>query len=229
MSKRAKAKRVAKSLNNLVKQVKANTAMLKQTVEGKQSYYSTSQLLGNSSFNTFDIFSSLSQGVADTASGTSVSDGARIGNSINLKHMSGRILIDSYRYGGDPANPAVKSGGMHRVIVYNSPCGEVLNAADILRDGTSAFAAMRSPYRVDIEQGKMYQIWLDKTFFLSDAKPAVLMNLSKKWKNGHKVIYDDNNGTPSNFRPRLLVISEDVPPTTGNVLSMTIKSKYEDL
>ena len=215
---RSKARRGRGAMAKLSKQVRANTAMLKQTVEPKQIYYAGSNAVSSGSTSHSEVLGGLSQGVADTGTGTSVSAGARIGNSINVKHISARILLDGYRYAADPNNPSVKTGGMHRVIIYNSPCGEALNATDILKDATTTIAAMRSSYNVDVAQGKMYDIWYDKLVFLSDAKPGCLLNFSKKWKNGKQVIFDNNNQYPSNFRPRMVVISHNCMPS-GNTLN----------
>jgi len=212
---------------SLMKQVKKNTKLLKNTIEGKQIYRETSQALVDNTFLHVDVLDGLAQGVADTGSGSSVSTGARIGNSINVKSLSLRMVLDGTVYAASPTNPAAKSGGMHRVIIYNSPCGEDLQATDILREPLSAFSGMRSHYQTQIAQGKMYNIWFDKTYVLSDAKPSVHLNFVKKWKNGKKVLYDGNSTTASNFRPKVLVINYALPG--NNIFSYSFKCRYEDL
>lgn len=228
-AKMARKSRLSKAFNALKSQVSKNTATLKQTVEDKQTYIETSQSLPDNSFTHIDAFSGLAQGVADTGTGTTTATGARIGNSINLKSMSMRFVLDGTKYGATAPNPAAKSGGMHRVIIYNSPCGEDLVASDILREGASAFVSLRSHYQTRIAQGKMYQIWYDKIHVLSDAKPASVFNFVKRWKKGKKVLYDDNTLDPSNFHPKILVVSYNVPPGSNNDFSYSLKAKYEDL
>ena len=230
MSQKTRKQRpkASRGMAKLAKQVKANTALLKQTVEAKQIYIANSQVLSDGDFFKVSLLDGLAQGVADTGTGASVSTGARIGNSINCKHISARIILDGQNYAVNPTNPQGKSGGNYRVIIYNSPCGEDLTEADILRESGSTTAALRSHYNVDVAQGKMYQIWMDKTVFLSDAKPSALLNFSKKWSNGKQVLYDNNNTQASNFRPRMLVICQGVPSTFASV-NFSFKTRYEDL
>jgi hypothetical protein len=222
-------KKLSRAFSKLKADVKKNSMMLKNTVEDKQMYRETSQTLADNSFNELEVLDGLAQGIADTATGSTASTGARIGNSINVKTLSLRMVLDGTRYAADPANPNAKSGGIHRIIVYNSPCGEALNAQALLRETSSAFTGIRSHYNTNVAQGKMYEIWYDKVFHLSDAKPSCLIKFIKKWKNGKKVIYDNNTVTPSNFRPKVLVISDNVPPGATNDVSFSFKCKYEDL
>jgi hypothetical protein len=217
------------ALNKLKSQVAKNTSTLEKTIEGKQVYVENSDTLPSSSFVTIDLLDGLVQGVADTGSGSSVADGARIGNSINVKSLSLKFYLEGFRIGANPANPQVKSAGLHRVIIYDSPCGESLTATHILREATTAIAAMRSHYNVAIEKGKMYNIWYDRTFVISDAKPAIPLEFYKKWKNGKKVLYDDNTSAPSNFKPRMLIISENVPAGGNNSVYYSSKVRYEDM
>ncbi len=224
-----RGQKAGKAMRKLKAQVKANTKMLKQTVEAKQIYITNSNVLEDDDTFEQEMLDGLAQGVADTGTGSTVSAGARIGNSINVKSLTARIILDGRRYLANPQNPAAKSGGTHRLIIYDSPCGESLTAADILRDSASTTGQLRSHYKVDVAQGKMYNIWYDKTFFLSDAKPEVLVQFSKRWKNGKQVIYDNNSTQPSNFRPKFLVVSHNVPPGLNNMCDYGIKLRYEDL
>lgn len=223
-----RGKRLKRNAFNALKaNVKKNTQMLKQTIEGKQIYVETSQPLVDNTFTHVNILDGLAQGVADTGSGSTVETGARIGNSINVKSISLRMVLDGTVYAASPTNPAAKSGGMHRVIIYNSPCGEDLLATDILREPLTAFSGMRSHYQTAIAQGKMYQIWYDKTHVLSDANPSVHLNFVKKWKDGKKVLYDGTATQPSNFRPKVLIINYALPG--NNIFSYSFKCRYEDL
>ena len=218
------------AFNKLKKNVQKNTKMLKNTVEGKQIYIETSHSLSDGFETTpTNLMDGLAQGVADTGTGSTVSTGARIGNSINVKSISARILLNGVRYSPSVANPNAKSGGTHRVIIYNSPCGESLVAQDILKETSSGMAGLRSPLNINVAQGKMYDIWYDETHVLSDARPEVLIQFYKKWKDGKQVLYDNNNTQPSNFRPRMIIVSDDVPPGATNYASYSFKTKYEDL
>lgn len=208
--KMARRNRLSKAFSALKANVAKNSAMLRNTVEGKQMYRETSQTLADNTFQELEVLDGLAQGIADTATGSTASTGARIGNSINVKSLSLRMVFDGTRYSADPANPSAKSGGMHRIIIYNSPCGEALIAQDLLRETSSAFTGIRSHYNTNVSQGKMYEIWYDKTIHLSDAKPSSLIHFVKRWKKGKKVIYDNNTVTPSNFKPRVLVVSDNV-------------------
>ncbi len=226
----SRKKRLSTAFNALKKNVKKNTMMLKKTVESKQIYVENSTSIPQGpSFTHIQLLDGLAQGVADTGSGGTTATGARIGNSINVKSLSLRFILDGYRIGADPANPAVKTAGLHRVIIYDSPCGDDLVAADLLREATTEISAMRSHYNVAIQQGKMYNIWFDKTYVLSDAKPACVVNFQKKWKHGKQVLYDDTATSPSNFRPKMLIVSLDVPPGGTNSISFSSKLRYEDL
>jgi hypothetical protein len=225
---RRKNKKAKSSVSALTRQVRQNTALLRQTVEAKQLYITTSAVLADGDFYQIGIMPGLNQGVADTGTGATVQTGARIGNSINVKHISARINLNGHNYAVNPTNPNGKTGGSYRVIIYNSPCGEELYQSDILREAASTTAAMRSHYNADVAKGKMYQIWYDKTFHLSDANPAKLIQFSKKWKNGKQVIYDNNVSSPSNFLPRMLVVCHDVPSTFSKI-NFSFKTKYEDL
>ncbi len=228
--RQAFSKRLRSQMAAVSKAVAKHEAMLKNTVESKQIYVENSSAIptGNS-FTHIQLLDGLAQGVADTGSGGTVQTGARIGNSINCKSLSLRFILDGFRIGANPANPAVKTAGLHRVIIYDSPCGEDLLAADLLREATTEIAAMRSHYNVAIQQGKMYNIWYDRTFVLSDAKPAAVVNFRKKWKKGKKVLYDDTATAPSNFRPKMLVISTDVAPGGNNTVSFSSKLRFDDL
>lgn len=227
-AKMARKSRLSKAFNALKSQVSKNTATLKQTVEAKQIYIASSDVLSDGDFFKVSLLDGLAQGIADTGTGATVETGARIGNSINCKHISGRIVLNGQNYAVNPTNPNGKSGGNYRVLIYNSPCGEDLTEADILRESGSTTAALRSHYNVDVAKGKMYDIWMDKTVFLSDAKPSVLLNFSKKWKHGKQVIYDNNATQASNFRPRMLIVCQDVPSTFSSV-NYSFKTRYEDL
>lgn len=225
-----RGQKAGKAMRKLKAQVKANTAMLKQTVEAKQIYISASHTLSDGfESSPTNMLDGLAQGVADTGSGATVTTGARIGNSINVKSITARILVNGRRYSPSTANPNARSGGTHRVIIYNSPCGEQLTASDILRSTSSGLSGLRSSYQINVAQGKMYNIWYDRTFVLSDAKPEVLIQFAKRWKNGKQVLYDNNTVQPSNFAPRMLVVSDDVPPGGTNYVSYTFKTRYEDL
>ena len=228
--KMARRSRMSKAFNALKQNVKKNTMLLKNTVEGKQIYIESSHELSNGfESSPTNLLDGLAQGVADTGTGATVSTGARIGNSINVKSITSRILLNGRRYAASVQNPNARSGGTHRVIIYNSPCGEQLTAQDILRSTDAGPAGLRSLYKIDVEQGKMYNIWYDKTFVLSDAKPEVLINFRKTWKHGKQVLYDNNTTNPSNFFPRMLIVSFDVPPGATNFASYTFKTRYEDL
>lgn len=227
MKKDAVSKAVRK-YNQLQKQVQQNTAQLKQTVEGKQIYRSAagSAILLNT-FNEYQIMDGLAQGVADIGTGATTATGARIGNSINVKSITLRMLLDAQNLAASVANPQAKVHGNYRCIVYNSPCGEDLTVQDILKDNSTTDLALKSHYKIQVGQGKMYEIWSDRTFCVSDAFPCKNLDFTKRWKNGKKVIYDANNTTPSNFRPKVLLIGD----TNANVdsFSYSFKVRYEDL
>ncbi len=220
--------KAVRQYNQLQKQVAQNTAQLKQTVEGKQIYRSAAaQAILLNSFNKYEILDGLAQGVADVGTGATVSTGARIGNSINVKSITLRMMLDGANLTASVSNPQAKTHGNYRVIVYNSPCGEDLTEQDILKDNSTTDIALKSHYKIQVGQGKMYEIWSDRTFCLSDAFPCKNLDFTKRWKNGKKVMYDGNSTTPSNFRPKVLIIGDD----NANVdrFSYSFKVRYEDL
>ncbi len=226
-NKHARRSRLGKAFNALKANVKKNTMLLKNTVEGKQIYRDDESVaLTLDSFSKFDVLDGLAQGVADTGTGSTTATGARIGNSINIKSITLNMFLDGAT-NVTVANPNGRVAGNYRVIIYNSPCGEALDETHILRNGSTTDQAIVSHYKIDIAQGKMYEIWSDRMFCLSDANPCKKLNFRKVWKNGKQVLYDNNNTTPSNFRPRVLVIGD----SNANIdrFSYSFKVRYEDL
>lgn len=224
----ADTKRMSKAFKALKKNVQKNTMLLKNTVEGKQIYRENEGVaIGLNSFNKYDVLDGLAQGVADTGSGATVATGARIGNSINVKSLTLNMILDGQNLAATVANPQAKCHGNYRVIIYNSPCGEALDETHILKNGSTTDQALVSHYKIDVAQGKMYEIWSDRTFAISDAFPVKKLNFRKTWKHGKQVIYDANNTSPSNFRPRVLVIGD----MNANLdrFSYAFKCRYEDL
>lgn len=227
-SQRSKDNKVLrKAFNALKKNVKKNTMLLKNTVESKQIYRSNITPLSENQFDEIEVLDGLAQGVADTGTGATVSTGARIGNSINVKSISFNMLLDGTNYAVDPTNTTGKSGGLYRVIVFNSPCGDSLSETDILREASTTVRALKSHYKIDIEQGKMYEIWMDKVFCLSNAKPCQNLDFIKRWKDGKQVLYDNNATTPSNFRPKVLIVGYN--NKNNDNFHYSIKVRYEDL
>ncbi len=216
------------AMKKLKAKVKKNTALLKNTIEGKQIYRSGQPTLTSSSFLKLDIMDGLARGVADTGDGSSVSDGARIGNSINVKSITCNMMLYGQNSAVSPINPQGKSLGLYRLIIYNSPCGESLDETHILRENANTSQAFKSHYQINVAQGKMYEIWYDKVFFIDDAHTVKNINFAKKWKNGHKVIYNGNVTNPSNFKPRVMLIGLN-DPNSLNAFHYSFKVRYEDL
>ncbi len=219
--------KLKKQLRALKADVLKNTRMLNQTIEAKQIYRSNITPLAENQFDIIEVLDGLAQGVADTGTGATVSTGARIGNSINVKSITFNMLLDGTNYAVDPQNTTGKSGGLYTVIVYNSPCGDSLDEGDILREASTTVRAMKSHYKVDIEQGKMYEIWSDRLVCLSNAKPCANLDFTKSWKHGKQVLYDNNTTSPSNFKPRVLVIGYN--NKNDDNFHYSIKVRYEDL
>lgn len=222
-----KVSKAVRKYKNLQKQVQANTALLKQTVEGKQIYISGRDPQALNGFSYYNIMDGLAQGVADTGTGSAVSTGARIGNSVNVKSITLKMLLNGQHYTVDPLNPNGKSLGLYRLIVYNSPCGATLSKDDILREAGTSSTCLKSHYKIDVAQGKMYEIWYDRVFCIDDAHTCKNMDFTKRWKNGKKLIFDDNNVSPSNFKPRVLLIGVD--NVNSDDFHYSFKVKYEDL
>lgn len=223
-----KVSKALRKYTTLQKQVASNTALLKQTVEGKQIYNSGAAPLATANtFNKFAVMDGLARGVADTGSGAGVADGARVGNSINVKSITCRMLLDGQSLGVSPTNPRGKSTGIYRLIIYNSPCGEDLDQTHLLREHANTEAALKSHYQINVAQGKMYEIWYDKVFCIDDAHTCKNIDYTKKWKNGKQVFYNGNVTAPSNFRPQVMLI--EVNGDNLNTFHYSFKVKYEDL
>lgn len=219
--------RASKTVSKLAAQVKKNTSLLKNTVEGKQIYKSGVDPQGLNSFEYYTVMDGLAQGVADTGTGATVSTGARIGNSINIKSITMRMMLNGQHYTVDPLNPQGKCTGVYRLLIYNSPCGETLSKDDILRDASTSTQALKSHYNIDVAKGKMYEIWYDKIICIDDAHTCKDINFVKKWKHGKQVIYDNNTTSPSNFQPRVLLLG--VNNVNTDDFHYSFKVRYEDL
>ncbi len=215
------------AFNKLAGRVSKLQAQNRSLIENKQIYKTNILSLPIDDETTFSMLDGLVQGVADTGTGSSVADGARIGNSICVKTIQAKFLFDDIMTSPTVPNPQAKSVGMYRIILYNSPCGKQLDPDKIVRDASTAQNALTSTYKVSVAQGEMYDIWYDKMFCLSDATPCRMINFVKKWKDGYKVIYDNNATTPSNFNPQVAVFSYKNQNT--NRLNYHIKVRYEDL
>lgn len=215
------------AFNKLKGKVSKLQKQSRNLIENKQIYSTNILTLPVDDETTFSLLNGLAQGVADTGTGASVSTGARIGNSISVKTIQAKFLFDDVLTGATPTNPNAKSVGMYRIIIYNSPCGKQLDPDKIVRDASTAQNALTSTYNVAVNTGEMYDIWYDKMFCLSDATPCRMVNFVKKWKDGHKVIYDDNAVMPSNFNPQVAIFS--FKNQTTNRLNYHIKVRYEDL
>lgn len=224
----AKVARKGRSTFKLVKQVRANTRLLKNTVEGKQIYKSGVDPQGVDSFKYYAVMDGLAQGVADTGTGSTTATGARIGNSINVKSITMKMMINGSNTVIDPTfNQQGKAIGTYRVIVYNSPCGSILGKDDILREAGTTTTAMKSHYQINVAQGKEYEIWLDKLISINESKTLGNCDFVKRWKDGKKVIFNNNTVSPSNFYPRVLVIGMDNVNT--DAFHYSFKVRYEDL
>lgn len=215
------------AFNKLKGRVSKLQAQSRSLIENKQIYKTNIFSLPVDDETTFQMLDGLVQGVADTGTGATVATGARIGNSISVKTIQAKFLFDDVLTGASPTNPNAKSVGMYRIIIYNSPCGKQLDPDKIVRDASTAQNALTSTYNVAVAQGEMYDIWYDKMFCLSDANPCKMINFVKKWKDGHKVIYDNNTTSPSNFNPQVAIFS--FKNQTNNRLNYHIKVRYEDL
>ncbi len=196
-------------------------------IENKQIYVSNVLTLPIDDETTFQFMNGLAQGVADTGTGSTTATGARIGNSISVKTIQAKFLFDDIMTSPTVPNPQAKSVGMYRIVIYNSPCGKQLDPEKILRDNSTAQLALTSTYQISVDTGEMYDIWYDKMFCLSDANPCKMINFVKKWKDGYKVIYDDNAVMASNFNPQVAIFSFKNQST--NRLNYHIKVRYEDL
>lgn len=215
------------AFNKLKGKVSKLQAQTKNLIERKQIYKTNILSLPVDDETTFQMLDGLVQGVADTGTGASVSDGARIGNSIAVKTIQAKLLFDDVLTGASPTNPNAKSVGMYRIIIYNSKCGKQLDPEKIVRDNSTAQNALTSTYKVSVAQGEMYDIWYDKMFCLSDATPCKMINFVKRWKDGYKVIYNNNATSPSNFNPQVAIFS--FKNQSNNRLNYHIKLSYEDL
>lgn len=205
--------------------VKKVENLVKKSMEAKQVYIQTSGPISTAENKaSVQLIDGLAQGVADTGTGSAVTTGARIGNSINVQSMSFRLTLDATRVSVSTQNPNGKTTGCCRVMVVNSPNGEDLDIADVLRDDTSEIRRITSPLKTDIAANKQYKVLYDKIFTFSNSQPMKHILFKKKYKNGLKVRYDDGATNPSNFRPKLFLMNYD-GSAGGNSNSYILDSK----
>lgn len=203
---RPKPRRSTKKSKALTKRVKKLENKVNKSIDAKQIYVQTSGNLNDTSDSaTITLIDGLAQGVADTGTGSTVSTGSRIGNSINVQSISCKLLLDASKISTAVTNPNAKTTCAVRVIMVNSASGEALALSEVLRDVSSMERAMVSHYETAVQQGKKYQILFDKVYHFSNAVEQRSIDIYKKWKEGYKAIYDDNQTEPSNFKPRLLL------------------------
>ena len=212
--------------SRLAVQVKKNTQLLRKTVEGKQIYINTSGDLDDTATNNIKVINlidGLAQGVADTGTGSSVSSGARIGNSVNVQSLSFRLILDGQQKGATVQNPQAKSLGAVRVLLVDSPEGQSFVVEDFLRSYTSASDRIVSMYQVAQNITKKYTILYDKCYTFTDASTMKHITFRKKYMNGgKKIIYDNNATSPNNYRPQLILLTYNCD---GNVNQFFLESK----
>ena len=214
--------------SRLATQVRRNTQLLKKTVEGKQLYIQTSGDLDDTNTNNvkvLNLIDGLAQGVADTGTGSQVSTGARIGNSINVQSLSLRLVLDGQQKSATVQNPQAKSLGSVRCIIVDSPEGQAFTLEDILHDATSQERRIVSMYQTAQNITKKYTVLYDKIFTFTDASTMKHIMFHKKYGNGGKKIQYDNNATsPNNYRPQLIMMTYNCD---GNVNQFFLESKVK--
>ena len=216
--------------SRLAVQVKKNTDLLRKTIEGKQIYIQTSGDLDDTNTNNIKVINlidGLAQGVADTGTGSAVSTGARIGNSINVQSLSVRMILDGQQKSATAQNPQAKSLGAVRCLIVDSPEGQAFSVSDILHDATTQERRIVSMYQTAQNITKKYKVLFDKTYTFTDASCMKPVLFYKKYANGGKKLNYDNNATsPNNYRPQLIMLTYNCD---GNVNQFFLESKVKFL
>ena len=227
-TKHARRSRLGKAFNALKANVKKNTMLLKNTVEGKQIYIESSHELSNGfESSPTNLLDGLAQGVADTGTGATVSTGARIGNSINVQSLSVRMILDGQQKSATAQNPQAKSLGAVRCLIVDSPEGQAFSVSDILHDATTQERRIVSMYQTAQNITKKYKVLFDKTYTFTDASCMKPVMFYKKYANGGKKLNYDNNATsPNNYRPQLIMLTYNCD---GNVNQFFLESKVKFL
>lgn len=219
--------------SRLAVQVKKNTQLLRKTIEGKQLYITTGGDLDDTSTNNIKVLNlidGLAQGVADTGTGSTVSTGARIGNSINVQSLSLRMVLDGQQN-------SVKARGSVRVMIVDSPEGQAFQLQDILNNSTSSYDRIVSNYQTSQNVTKKYTVLFDKVYTFTDSSTMKHIMFRKKYGNGGKKLnYDGNSFVPNNYRPQLIMMTYNCgdPANTGeggvvNQFRLESKVKFIDM
>lgn len=199
--------------------------IIKKTLEKKYTDYRPTAIGGDVITNAAPVDKAAFFRILDTGA----EEGKRVGNKVTL--LSQRFMMNILKGGaGDK---------IVRVLVVNNPNYEsstTLTVHDVLQYGnwaTDEFAVFTSPYQMNVDASKKYQVLYDKTFSLTDIKPYAKIDFIKKYgtKTSPGKVCDFEFNTsdfPNNHRVSVFAITDHTSGISAPRIHIMCRNKYID-
>lgn len=214
----------------LASRVKRVESVIKKTLEKKHTDWFPTAPLGDDITNTSPVNKAAFFRIADVGAG----EQKRIGNKVTL--LSQRFQLNLLK--GGPGDKIV------RVLIVNNPNYEssaTLNISDVLQYPTwssggvdvDGFNVFTSPYKIDVDASKSYQVLYDKTFSLTDNRPYRKIDFMKKYGTktspGKVCNFElDTSDFPTNHRVSIFALTDHTSGTNAPRITMLCRNKYID-
>lgn len=194
-------------------------------MERKHTDWLATVVSGDVITNTSSVNKAAFFRIADTGT----EENRRIGNKVTL--LSQRFQCNLIKGGaGDK---------IVRVLIVNNPNYEsasTIDPEDVLEYwnwGTDGFHIFSSPYKIGADASKSYQVLYDKTFSLTDDRPYVKIDFTKRWgskKSPGKVCHFelDTSDFPNNHRVSMFALTDHTGSTNAPRITMFARNKYID-
>jgi len=219
------ARRTSSARMGLASRVKRVESVIKKTLEKKHTDYYPTAATGDPITNTASVDKAAFFRIADVGAGES----KRVGNKVTL--MSQRFMMNLVRGGaGDK---------IVRILIVNNPNYEsssTLNISEVLQYSswaTDGFHTFTSPYKIDVDASKTYNVLYDKTFNLTGQRPYAKIDFTKKYGTktspGKVCSFEvDTSDFPTNHRISIFAITDHTGGTNAPRISMMCRNKYID-
>lgn len=215
----------ARARMGLAIRVKRVESVIKKTLEKKHTDWYPTAPTGDLITNTSPVDKAAFFRIADVGAG----EEKRIGNKVTL--LSQRFQMNLVK--GGPGDKVV------RILVVNNPNYEssaTLNVADVLQYsswGTDGFQIFTSPYKIDVDASKSYNVLYDKVFSLTDVRPYAKVDFMKKYGTktspGKVCNFElDTSDFPTNHRISIFAITDHTGSSNAPKITMMCRNKYID-